>query len=63
MWDWITPRNLIDMQRKAALDYMGYQAKEFLKDGYAVEADQVLDEMNERRLRWARERDDEEKAA
>jgi hypothetical protein len=65
MWDYLTPRNLIDLQRKAALDYMGEQARQLLADGYAVEADVVLDEMSARRERWAQERsaEDERKAA
>jgi hypothetical protein len=56
MWDWITPKNLIEMQRKTALDYMGEQARLLLKDGYVVEADQVLDEMLARRDSWREER-------
>jgi hypothetical protein len=55
MWDWIIPRNLIDMQRKAALDYMGEQARLLLADGYAAEADRVLDEMAARRAAWDKE--------
>lgn len=52
MWDWITPENLISMQRKTALNHMGEQARVLWKDGYETEADQVLDEMNERRASW-----------
>jgi hypothetical protein len=65
MWDLDHSRNLIDMQRKAALDYMGYQAKELLAEGYLVEADRVLDEMSARREGWRRERaiEDEREAA
>lgn len=52
MWNWLTPANLITMQRKAALGYMGEQARMLLKDGYAYEADRILDEINERKRGW-----------
>jgi|GEM_PF-5363561 len=57
MWDYLTPRNLIDLQRKAALDHMGEQARALLAAGYPIEADVVLDEMSARREAWMRERD------
>ena len=57
MWDHLTPRNLLDWQRDAALNTMGHQARAFLRDGYPVDADRVLDEMNERRESWRRERE------
>jgi hypothetical protein len=56
MWDWLTPKNLIEMQRRTALEYMGEQARLRLKEGYVVEADQVLDEMLARRDSWREEK-------
>lgn len=58
MWDVVSPRNLIDAQRKAAFESMGEQARALLADGYPVEADVVLDEMAARRDAWRRERDE-----
>lgn len=48
----IAPQNLIDLQRQAALGYMGEQARMLLAEGYAVEADQILDDMIARRASW-----------
>lgn len=55
MWDLISPRNLIHWQRKAALNSMGQQARALLAEGYAVDADVVLDEMTARRNAWQRD--------
>jgi hypothetical protein len=52
MWSHLPARNLIDLQRKAALEHMGQRARSLLAEGYAVDADRVLDEMSERRQRW-----------
>jgi predicted kinase len=56
MWNHLPVRNLIDMQRRAALEQMGEQARLLLAEGYAVDADRVLDEMNERKRAWMEER-------
>lgn len=45
-------RSLIDLQRQAAFEQMGEQARALLADGYPVEADRVLDEMIDRRKSW-----------
>lgn len=45
-------RNLIHMQRIAAWQQMGDKARRLLAEGYAVEADRILDEMAERRRLW-----------
>jgi hypothetical protein len=52
MWDHIPVTNLIWLQRIAALKKMGQEAHELFQEGYAVDADRVLDEMNARRERW-----------
>lgn len=52
MWDFITPANLMDFQRRAALEQMGERARALLAEGYAVDADRVLDEMVERMRSW-----------
>jgi hypothetical protein len=54
MWNYI-PSNLLGIQRQAALHAMGHEARQLLRDGYAVEADRVLDEMAERRAEWGLE--------
>jgi hypothetical protein len=55
MWSHLTPRNLLDAQRHAALEQMGEQARSLLQEGYAVDADRVLDEMNDRQRSWGEE--------
>lgn len=55
MWDHLTPRNLIDAQRDMTVREMGERAAALYEEGYAVEADRVLDEMNERREAWNQE--------
>jgi hypothetical protein len=52
LWNHLPVRSLIDIQRRAALEQMGEQARLLLAEGYAVDADRVLDEMNERRRQW-----------
>lgn len=56
MWSHIPARSLIDFQRAAALEQMGERARSLLAEGYAVEADRVLDEMAERRRGWSDDR-------
>ena len=53
MWSHLPVRDLIDLQRKAAIDEMGERARRLLAEGYAVDADRVLDEMAERIRGWA----------
>lgn len=48
----VTPRNLIDLQRQHAVTIMGDQARRLLAEGYAVEADRVLDELADRIRAW-----------
>lgn len=55
MSDHLTPRNLIDLQRMAAVKAMGQRAKELYDEGYHVDGDRVLDELNERRRQWRQE--------
>jgi hypothetical protein len=55
MWDYITPRYLIDWQREAAFKTMGEEARQLREEGYDVDADRVLDEMAVRREAWRRE--------
>lgn len=55
LWDHLPVRNLIHLQRIAAWQKMGEQAQELLAEGYAVEADRILDEMAERKRRWDEE--------
>lgn len=52
MWDWITPRTLIDFQRSAAIEQMIQEAAGLYAEGYDTDADRVLDEMTERRRAW-----------
>lgn len=52
LWNHLPIGNLIDYQRRAALETMWQEARTLLADGYAVEADRVLDEMAERRRQW-----------
>lgn len=52
LWNHIPVRSLIDLQRAAALEAMGREARALLAEGYAVDADRVLDEMAERRRAW-----------
>lgn len=47
--------NLTDLQRMAAWKKLGEDCRRLLSEGYAVEADEVLDEMIERRAAWERE--------
>lgn len=54
MWDHLTPRNLIDWQRDVAFRSMGEEARRLLAQGYRLDADAVLDEMNARREGWRR---------
>ena len=52
MWAYLPVGTLIDMQRAAAWEKMGEEARRLLAEGYAVDADRVLDEMIERRQGW-----------
>lgn len=52
LWNHLPVRNLIDAQRQAALTEMGERARRLLAEGYAVDADRVLDEMAERKRGW-----------
>lgn len=53
MWDFITPKNLLDFQRRAALEQMGQHAATLHAEGYSVDSDRVLDEMLLRKARWS----------
>lgn len=52
MWSYLGARNLITLQRQAALRAMQDECRQLLADGYPVEADRVLDEMVERKREW-----------
>jgi hypothetical protein len=52
MWDFVTPANLMDFQREAALKSLGERVLQLHREGYRVDADRVLDEMLERRRGW-----------
>lgn len=62
MWDYLTPRNLLDWQHENAFKAMGERARALLAEGYAAEADRVLDEMTARRELWRRQRTEQEAA-
>ena len=47
---------MIGLQRAAAYKRMGLAAAEMLAQGYAVEADRILDEMIERKRQWEQEK-------
>jgi hypothetical protein len=55
MWDHLSARNLVALQRIAALREMGEEARRLLEEGYAVDADRLLDEMAERKRAWQEE--------
>jgi hypothetical protein len=55
MWDHLSARNLVALQRIAALRAMGEEARQLLQEGYAVDADRVLDEIAERKRIWREE--------
>jgi very-short-patch-repair endonuclease len=52
MWNFVTPANLIDFQRRAAFESLGERVLRLHREGYGVDADRVLDEMLERRREW-----------
>lgn len=52
MWENLPIRSLIDWQRQEAIRVMGEQARALLAEGYAVDADRVLDEMAARMRSW-----------
>jgi hypothetical protein len=56
MWDHLPVHNMISLQRAAAYKRMGQQAAELLAQGYAVEADRILDQMIDRKLQWEQEK-------
>jgi predicted kinase len=56
MWDHLPVHNMISLQRAAAYKRMGQRAAELLAEGYAVEADRILDEMIERKRQWEQEK-------
>ena len=43
MWDYLTPQNLLDFQRKAALEQLDAEIAEDHAAGYGVDVDQKLD--------------------
>lgn len=55
MWDHMTARSLVHLQRLAALRALGEEAKRLHDEGYTVDADRVLDEMLERKRAWQEE--------
>lgn len=55
MWDHMSPRNLLALQRIAALRALGEEAKRLHDEGYPVDADRVLDEITERKRAWQEE--------
>jgi hypothetical protein len=52
MWNFVTPANLVDFQRRAALESLGERVLRPHLEGYWVDADRLLDEMLERRREW-----------
>jgi hypothetical protein len=56
MWDHLPAHNMISLQRVAAYKRMGQEAAAMLAQGYAVEADRILDEMIERKRQWEQEK-------
>lgn len=53
MWNHLSPKSLIDLQRKAALEQMGgREARDLLAYGDGPGADRILDEMAERQRSW-----------
>jgi hypothetical protein len=52
MWDHLPVHNMIALQRAAAYKRMGQEAAAMLAEGYAVEADRILDLMIERKRQW-----------
>lgn len=55
MWDHMTARSLVHLQRLAALRALGEEAKRLHDEDYTVDADRVLDEMLERKRAWQEE--------
>jgi hypothetical protein len=56
MWDHLPVHNMIAIQRAAAFKRMGQAAADLLAEGYAAEADRILDQMIERRRQWEQEK-------
>ena len=52
MWDRLPVQNLVDLQRMAAVERTMQKCAELLAQGYAVEADALLDELIERKAQW-----------
>jgi hypothetical protein len=52
MWNFVTPANLVDFQRRAAFESLGERVLRLHLEGYGVDRDRVLDEMLERRREW-----------
>ncbi len=52
MWDHLTARSLVDLQRRAALASMQEELLRLHREGYSVEADRVLDALIERQRSW-----------
>lgn len=55
MWSQLPARNLIHLQRMAWLAAAQREIKELHEDGYSVEVDCLLDELNERIRSWNEE--------
>jgi len=47
MWNFLSPQNLLDFQRKAALEQLDQEIAEDYANGYGVEADQKLERRHE----------------
>ena len=43
MWDYLSPQNLMDFQRKAAIEQLDQEIAEDYANGYGVEADLKLE--------------------
>lgn len=45
-------RNMIALQRATLVRMVGLEARDLMRDGYEDDADQMLDDLNERRETW-----------
>jgi hypothetical protein len=55
MWSDLPARNLLGLQRQAAVKATGRQVRALLAEGYDVDADQLLDELHQRIQSWKQE--------
>lgn len=55
MWSDLPVRNLVSMQRQAAIAQVGREVKRLHEEGYAVEADKLLEQLHERIQIWRAE--------